>query len=1060
MSLPLPPHTQALDCATFTAPPLDAGLTLPQIYDWHFEHTPNHRLFVHPCADGSTRTIYWREAVQAIYVGAALLRSRFGWSSGMAETPVVAILASSDIIPYFTLIVSCMRANYIPFPISPRNSPAAIAHLIEKVGVSHLLIGHEPAMSALAKQAISILTTKNNQPYSIPDISLVPLFDKLFLPSSANAITPDALPYENKGPEATSVILHSSGSTAFPKPIYWTNYGVIQGCLNPWFGERDLTDQILSVQGLPMYHGLGVMQTWWAASCGLVLSVFEPKPIPTVATPDLWFEAARNTASDVILTVPALIEAWSRNPEYVQWLSTRAGVVFSGGPLNKAVGDHLVSQGVNIFTLYGATECGIMSLVLPARVGKDWQYLSFPASINAEMVPFGDGLFELVIMPHVWHSPCVVNTQIRGINAYSTSDLFTAHPTKPGCWRIFGRADDQIMHSTGEKTNPVPLEIILARDPHVQSCVMFGRGRFQAGVLIHPKPEFEFDPSDAVRLAEFRNQLWPTIVKMNEIAPQHSRLFKEMILVSKPSKPFTYTAKMTVRRQAVIADYEEEFDQLYKLIEESAALNIPQLQAWDAASILDFVRNAVHSLMKADVGDDEDIFQHGCDSLQATWLRNCILASLRESAQLDTRGNARNFVYDYPTVSSLARYIFLVVSGEEAPSTARPPAMQALLAKYSQNFPSHSGTKPATQRVVLVTGTTGELGCHLLSLLLADEPVSRVYALNRQHPDLRERQARAFVERGLDVGRLDSPKLVLLAGNAAVPSFGLPDEIYKEIQDTVTHIIHNAWPVDFNLALPSFEPNIKGLRALVDLSLRSPFIEPPKILYTSSIGIFQHPQTRMPLKEISVDAEVATGIGYVESKWVSESILLRAAEATPLKPLIVRVGQLSGGANGAWNIGEWVPAVVQSAKFIGCIPHDRRDVSWIAVDIAAAAIVEFLGAPSTATFTHLVNPKPVPWSTLASMIARNLDVPLVPYEKWLSRVEAAGEALEGFRAPRLLSTFRAFQNSEGQTDAFGFAKLDIANALDASETLQSGKCQLGEKDVESWLGYWRSAGLL
>ncbi|SRR5258707_1105758 len=148
------------------------------------------------------------------------------------------------------------------------------------------------------------------------------------------------------------------------------------------------------------------------------------------------------------------------------------------------------------------------------------------------------------------------------MDAYATSDLLVPHPTKPGLWKIYGRKDDQIMLSTGEKTNPGPLGItaptrswccvclyhflegILAQDPHVLSAVMFGRGRFQNGVLIDPKPEFAFDPKDEAKLENFRALIWqvssllrvslcsqcksrPTVERLNAYAPQHSRLFKE-----------------------------------------------------------------------------------------------------------------------------------------------------------------------------------------------------------------------------------------------------------------------------------------------------------------------------------------------------------------------------------------------------------------------------------------------------------------------------------------------------------------------------------------------------
>lgn len=51
-------------------------------------------------------------------------------------------------------------------------------------------------------------------------------------------------------------------------------------------------------------------------------------------------------------------------------------------------------------------------------------------------------------------------------------------------------------------------ENMLNQDVHVQSSVMFGRGQFQAGVLIDPKQEFKFDPADEAKLACFRNQIW------------------------------------------------------------------------------------------------------------------------------------------------------------------------------------------------------------------------------------------------------------------------------------------------------------------------------------------------------------------------------------------------------------------------------------------------------------------------------------------------------------------------------------------------------------------------
>lgn len=86
-----------------------------------------------------------------------------------------------------------------------------------------------------------------------------------------------------------------------------------------------------------------------------------------------------------------------------------------------------------------------------------------------------------------------------------------------------------------------------------------------------------------------------------------------MIIVAPPTKPFTYTAKGTVRRQAVINDFEPEIDSLYKTIEESSQTDLEPPSSWDEPTVREFLRKAVGSALLGDVTDDDDLFQHGCD---------------------------------------------------------------------------------------------------------------------------------------------------------------------------------------------------------------------------------------------------------------------------------------------------------------------------------------------------------------------------------------------------------------------------------------------------------------
>ena len=52
--------------------------------------------------------------------------------------------------------------------------------------------------------------------------------------------------------------------------------------------------------------------------------------------------------------------------------------------------------------------------------------------------------------------PSVITTMIDGVPAFETKDLLQRHPEDPTLWCVYGRADDQLMLSTGEKVCGAP----------------------------------------------------------------------------------------------------------------------------------------------------------------------------------------------------------------------------------------------------------------------------------------------------------------------------------------------------------------------------------------------------------------------------------------------------------------------------------------------------------------------------------------------------------------------------------------------------------------------------
>jgi hypothetical protein len=92
-----------------------------------------------------------------------------------------------------------------------------------------------------------------------------------------------------------------------------------------------------------------------------------------------------------------------------------------------------------------------------------------------------------------------------------------------------------------------------------------------------------------------------------------SEIIVQMIIVASPSKPFSYTAKMTARRQAILKDYDEEINALYSSVEQTSQINVSFPVAWTLPQSLDYVKHIIHTVMRQEVADRVDIFQHGCD---------------------------------------------------------------------------------------------------------------------------------------------------------------------------------------------------------------------------------------------------------------------------------------------------------------------------------------------------------------------------------------------------------------------------------------------------------------
>lgn len=298
------PKTQALRSSTFSLPPLDESVSLPGLYDWQYKHSPNHPLFVFEDKPGVVRTIRYREAGEAMNRASQYaLRSTGSQPEVSQKAPlVVAILAISDTVTYFSVIVGMLRLGWTVFPISPRNSPEAIAALLSQTKSDHLFVSSDPVALGLANASLEMLTDGAAIPKHV-----MPVFEDLFSETGADPAFEFA-PMPPIDMDAPAMILHSSGTTAYPSPVIWTHRSWIQFAKLPYYGEMDLTGVTIACHAVPMFHGMGIVQLNFAVSSGLVVSMFKPHSPPTIPDPVNTLRGALTTKSDLVAVVPAFIE--------------------------------------------------------------------------------------------------------------------------------------------------------------------------------------------------------------------------------------------------------------------------------------------------------------------------------------------------------------------------------------------------------------------------------------------------------------------------------------------------------------------------------------------------------------------------------------------------------------------------------------------------------------------------------------------------------------------------------------------------------------------------------
>ncbi|KDQ59731.1 hypothetical protein JAAARDRAFT_192204 [Jaapia argillacea MUCL 33604] len=1011
------------------------------------------------------------------FVDQGILRAR--QTEDGNDDVIVALLCQSG-WEYVVLEMAIMKLGWSCVLLSTNNSVPALSHLIKSTGTTHLFYDRRiPALRISAEGAVEgstkMVLRPSPDPASYED-------DSVTLEMSDSPVYRSAIFATKSEADLRAFCVHSSGSTGFPKPIWITHRASVANITNNFNLKGFIT--------LPLFHNHGHM--------GLYRAIFSRKTLYLYPTPPLRLtskslvSALQSSTADLFYAVPYVLKLLSETKEGIDALKRLKLVTFGGSACPDEVGDRLVREGVRLAGHYGATEVGqLMTSLRDFDNDKGWAWVRLSGARSGsvlledciEFEPVGDGTFELVVKKG-WPPQTTSN---RPDGSYATKDLFIRHSGMPSAFKYVGRLDDMIVHANGEKTAPVSMELTMKESPLIEDAIIFGSGRMQAGALIalanvDQGRSKETDWSLAQE-ANARSAIWPAIQKANEGAPTHSRLLPEMVRILPPGSYIPKADKGSIIRARVYSDYANLINDTYDRFEngDNAGKIRPSTLEQMTKKVIDVLKGTLDaaSLVEGksgvEVSPDADFVALGLDSLQAARARNL----LQRDLDLGGRKLGSNVVFEYPTASRLARHLFALSWGEDEESVLPLEIMNTLVEKYSAPFASYTRHLPSTSdgpRVVALTGATGSLGAHLLDQLLRDSRVKRVYCLCRARSDndaylrVQDSLRLRFVP---DLGqRPDGGRLKCWSADTEKSDLGIDAAKYQELVENVTDVIHNGWPVNFNMAVESFEPQIAGAQHLILLGLRNR----ASFFFSSSISAVVNWKGVEVSEDFSEDPADAQSIGYARSKWIVEKLCETVAKQTGLRAEVLRIGQMVGDSlAGRWNTTEAIPIMIKSAQTVGALPDLDENVLWLPVDSAALSIVQLLfsgNADSTSTgrVHHVQTPYTTSWSSILDALASaGLTFERVPVENWLDRLREADDAavtqgLEGQVAARQnpvlkLRTFFEDKYRGQNTDVRMRAPLSTTRSRKLAPALGEAPI-MDSLMVAKFVAYWRQCGFL
>jgi len=337
---------------------------------------------------------------------------------------------------------------------------------------------------------------------------------------------------------------------------------------------------------------------------------------------------------------------------------------------------------------------------------------------------------------------------------------------------------------------------------------------------------------------------------------------------------------------------------------------------------------------------------------------------------------------------------------------------------------------------ILVTGATGFVGAYLVAELLRRLP-GKVICLMRPMEAMDDRRRRLFARlaaRGITQAVLDA-RLEIVAGDAAQIRLGLGEDIHAALAERVGWIFHNAAELDFGRSYEALKgANVNATRAILTFAGIG---QAKSIAHVSSVSVLETPMRagRRITEAESLDFPETLAVGYAQSKWVADRMMLHARDRG-FRVSVFRPPWIVGGdAAGGEASGDFIARFIKGCVALGVAPESPLRWNIVPVDFVARAIAVAMTDPeSRGGVYHLGLAEPVSTRALGDvLIASGHTVAILQASDWLGRLRAALATGKNNPLRPLASLFLGYGGGPSPADPYvmgNIAEMDSRHTLE------------------------------